>query len=151
MIRNITVFLTLAALVAALYIIFPFKSSSSPGSAGEPAATEAEAKPFSTPPPGASLPPPTLTISVGTQTYTDVKVIRCDPEGFYIQSREGTLEIWNRDLTKDAYYKLKKASPTSTPTPVPTPIPAPAAGAGGLMRDHSIMGWTPTPTPHKRH
>ncbi len=143
MIRNITVFITLAALIAALYILFPFKSSSS-SSRDEAAATESATKPGSGQSSGSSQSASgALTITVGANTYTEVKVIRCDPEGFYISSREGTLELWNRNLTADVYFKLKKISPV-TPTPTPTPMPNPVSKAsGGLMKEGSLMGSTP--------
>lgn len=72
----------------------------------------------------------------------NVKVIRCDADGFVVSSQEGTLKLWNRDLTPEMYNQLKNAAPEFTATPTPQ--------SRSLLQDRSLMGGTPTPKLHRK-
>lgn len=140
MIRNITVFLTVVALLGILYILFPIKFPLSSGSSDNAAGTESVEDPAAAGPNAAASAADASAIQVGPRVFHNVKVTRRDADGFLITSREGMLKLWNRDLTPEVYLKLKAASPESTPTPAPA-----SNTAHGLMQDHSLMGASPTP------
>lgn len=79
-------------------------------------------------PEGPITPTPPMSVLVGDRVLHHVKVLRCDPDGFVVSSSEGTLKVWNQQITPAVYAQLKRATPLPTPTPKATPASSATPG-----------------------
>jgi len=65
---------------------------------------------------------PSVTLNTpNARVLHQVKVIRCDSDGFVVLASEGTVKIWDRQLSTEDYAQLQRVAPAATPPPTPTP------------------------------
>ena len=51
----------------------------------------------------------------------NAKVTRCDTDGFVVVCHEGTVKVWNSQVSRESYAELARLAPPPTPRPTPWP------------------------------
>ena len=65
---------------------------------------------------------PLVTLNTpGGRALHQVRVIRSDSDGFVVLASEGTVKIWDRQVSSEDYAQLQRVAPSATATPAPAP------------------------------